>query len=167
MQAGLAPDPVPRQVAAHETVGRVPARRAGRPSPKDSLANIRATGEFTVNVVDVDHLEAMNASSAGTTPEVDEFRLAGLAKAEAQRVGAPYVASAPAVFECRRDREVRLGDAPNTPVIGRVVAVRVRTGMPRIPDTEFVDTRVLRPVGRLWGPAYALPGEIVTLPRPD
>jgi hypothetical protein len=42
-------------------------------------------------------------------------------RAEARRVHAPYVASAPAV---------------------------------------------LRPVDRLWGAAYALPGEIVKLPRP-
>ena len=138
-----------------------------RTGPKDSLANIRATGGFTVNVVDVDHLEAMNASSASAAPEVDEFALAGLEKAEAERIGAPYVAGAPAVLECRLEREVDLGDAPNTLVIGRVVAVRVRAGLPRIPDTEFVDTMELRPVGRLWGPAYLLPGEIVTRPRPD
>lgn len=138
-----------------------------RTGPKDSLANIRETGEFTVNVVDVDHFEAMNASSASTPPDVDEFELARLEKREAERVGAPYVASAPAVLECRLEREVELGDAPNTLVIGRVVALRVRAGLPRIPNTEFVDTEDLRPVGRLWGPAYVLPGEVVTRPRPD
>ena len=94
-----------------------------RTGPKGSLANIRATGEFTANVVDVDHLEAMNASSASAPPDVDEFELAGLEKAEAERIGAPYVASAPAVFECRLEREVELGDAPNALVIGRVVAL--------------------------------------------
>lgn len=138
-----------------------------RTGPKDSLANIRATGEFTVNVVDVDHLEAMNASSARVPPETDEFELAGLEKAEAERIGAPYVAGVPAVLECRLEREVELGGAPNTLVIGRVVAVRVKSGLPRIPETEFVDTVALRPVGRLWGPAYLLPGDIVTRPRPD
>lgn len=138
-----------------------------RTGPKDSLANIRETGEFTVNVVDVDHLEAMNASSASAPPDVDEFELARLEKREAERVGAPYVASVPAVFECRLERAVELGDAPNTLVIGRVVALRVRAGLRRVPRTEFVDTEDLRPVGRLWGPAYLLPGEVVTRPRPD
>lgn len=137
-----------------------------RTGPKDSLANIRETCEFTVNVVDVDHLEAMNASSASAPPDVDEFTLAGLEKREAERVGAPYVASVPAVLECRLEREVELGRAPNTLVIGRVVALRVRAGLPRVPETEFLDTGALRPVGRLWGPAYLLPGEIVTRARP-
>jgi flavin reductase (DIM6/NTAB) family NADH-FMN oxidoreductase RutF len=49
----------------------------------------------------------MNASSASAPPDVDEFALAGLEKREAERIGAPYVASAPAVFECRLEREPR------------------------------------------------------------
>jgi len=120
-----------------------------------------------VNVVDVDHLEAMNASSASALPEVDEFALAGLEKREAERIGVSYVASVPAVLECRLEREAALGNAPNTLVIGRVVALRVRAEMLRVPNTEFVDTEGLRPVGRLWGPAYLLPGDVVTRPRPD
>lgn len=135
--------------------------------PKDSLANVRETGGFTVNVVDVDHLGPMNVSSASAGPDVDEFALADLEKAEATRVGAPYVASAPAVFECRLEREVDLGEAPNTLVIGRVVAIRIRSSLGRIPGTMFVDTRDLRPVGRLWGGAYMLPGEVTMLARPD
>jgi hypothetical protein len=51
--------------------------------------------------------EAMNASSASAPPDVDEFALAGLEKREAERIGVPYVASAPAVFECRLEREPR------------------------------------------------------------
>lgn len=139
-------------------------RRSG---PKDSLANIRATGGFTVNVVDVDHLGPMNVSSASTAPEVDEFELAGLEKTEATRVGAPYVVTAPAVLECRLEKEVELGGAPNTLVIGRVVAVRVRSSLARVPGTLFVDTAELRPVGRLWGGAYMLPGDVTMLTRPE
>jgi len=139
-------------------------RRGG---PKDSLANIRAAGGFTVNVVDVEHLGPMNATSASAPPEVDEFAVAGLEKAEATRVEAPYVASAPAVLECRLEREVGLGEAPNTLVIGRVMAIRLRPSLGRVPGTLFVDTRALRPVGRLWGGAYMLPGDVTTLPRPD
>lgn len=138
-----------------------------RERPKDSLANIRETGVFTANVVDVAHLASMNASSASAAPGVDEFELAGLRKAGAARIDAPYVASAPAVLECRLEREVELAGAPNTLVIGRVLAVRVRAELARVPGTRFLDPEALRPVGRLWGAAYALPGEVVTLPRPE
>lgn len=71
------------------------------------------------------------------------------------------------MFECRLEREVDLGFARNTLVIGRVIAVRVRDTLGRLSGTEFIDPEDLRPVGRLWGPAYMLPGKIVTRERPD
>lgn len=137
-----------------------------RDGPKDSLANIRETGVFTVNVVDEAHLAPMNATSVAAPPGTDEFQLAGLEKGEAAEIDCPFVTSAPAVLECRLEREVDLGEAPNTLVIGRVALVRVRSDLRRVGESAYVDTEDLRPVGRLWGPTYGLPGEIVRLERP-
>ncbi|MDH3296896.1 MAG: flavin reductase family protein [Gemmatimonadota bacterium] len=134
--------------------------------PKDSLANIRGTRCFTVNVVDEAHLAAVNASSADVGPGVDEFGLAGLDKQEADAVPAPSVRSAAAVLECELFREVDLGTAPNTLIIGRVTAVRVRPELKRRAGSLAIDTEALRPVGRLWGADYGTVGEILTLPRP-
>ncbi len=145
-------------------VGVSIGRRAS--GPKDTLANIRARAAFCVNVVTVGHLEAMNATSAGYPPEVDEFAAADLALAEASSVEAPYVADCPAVLECRAVREVALDPAPNTLVIGEVVAVRLDPGLRFVEGTRFVHTASLRPVGRLWGEAYSILGEIRVLPRP-
>jgi flavin reductase (DIM6/NTAB) family NADH-FMN oxidoreductase RutF len=135
--------------------------------PKDSLANIRDTGCFTVNVVDEAHLAAVNASSADVAPDVDEFRETDLEKQEAHAVRAPSVKSAAAVLECELYREVDLGDAPNTLIIGRVIAVRVRRDVKRRAGSLAIDTEALRPVGRLWGADYATVGDILTLPRPQ
>ena len=45
---------------------------------KDTLANVRATGEFVVNVVSEELTERMNATAAQVKPGEDEFALAGL-----------------------------------------------------------------------------------------
>jgi flavin reductase (DIM6/NTAB) family NADH-FMN oxidoreductase RutF len=134
--------------------------------PKDTLVNIRARGAFCVNVVSEAHLEAMNATSAEVPFGVDEFGLAGLGRAVSRVVDAPYVATAPAVLECRATQEVELLGAPNTLVIGQVMGVLVDEVLPLVEGTLSVDPGALRPVGRLWGSAYAMPGEIRIVPRP-
>ena len=134
--------------------------------PKDTLLNVRERGAFCVNVVSEALLEAMNASSAEVPREVDEFRLSGVDRATSAVVDAPFVASAPAVLECTVTQEVELHGAPNTLVIGRVVGIRLADDLPTVPGTRCVDPAALRPVGRLWGAAYAMPGPIRVLPRP-
>lgn len=139
-------------------------RRGG---PKDTLLNIRERGAFCVNVVSESLLEAMNATSAEVGREEDEFDLAHLTSGVSDRVDAPYVLEAPAVLECRMTQEVALDGSPNTLIIGRVVGVLVRPDIPMMEGTLSVDPDVLRPVGRLWGAAYAMPGEVRRLPRPS
>lgn len=134
--------------------------------PKDTLKNIRDVGCFCVNVVSQDLVEAMNASSAEVAPEVDEFQLSGVRAVPGQEVDAPRVAEAPAVLECVLFKEVDLGESASTLVIGEVKAVHLSPGLRLIPGTWSVDQRFLRPVGRLGGEEYALPGEILNLPRP-
>ncbi len=134
--------------------------------PKDSLINVRARGAFCVNVVSEPFLEAMNASSAEVGPEVDEFGLAGLQAEDSEVVDAPFVSGCPAVLECRVVKEVELGAAPNTLVIGEVVGVRLAADLETVGDGWAVNPEALRPVGRLQGPTYALLGEVRTLPRP-
>ena len=135
-------------------------------APKDSLANIRETGSFCVNVVTESQLEAMNASSGEHPPTVDEFEVAGLQAEEAELVDAPYVAGCPAVLECRLFKEVELGAAPNSLIIGEVVGVRLYPHLEPLPGSLRVDPETLRPVGRLGGDLYLLPREIASIPRP-
>lgn len=134
--------------------------------PKDTLVNIRARGAFCVNVVSEDLLDAMNATSAEVPFGVDEFALAGLERAVSTVVDAPYVAAAPGVLECRLTQEVALHGAPNTLVIGQVMGILVDGALPLVEGTLGVDPQALRPVGRLWGTSYAMPGEVRVIPRP-
>jgi flavin reductase (DIM6/NTAB) family NADH-FMN oxidoreductase RutF len=136
-----------------------------RDEPKDSLVNIRARGAFCVNIVTEDLLEPMNESSANVAPEVDEFELAGLARAVSDRVDAPFVAEAAAVLECALQQEVDLG-TPNALLIAEVVGVRLDERLPFEDGTMIVDPGALRLVGRLGGSSYAIASDIRSVPRP-
>src|SRR6266849_3905722 len=51
----------------------------GRPAPKDTLRNVRETGEFVVNVVRFAMAEAMNLTSGDYESSITEFQLAKVA----------------------------------------------------------------------------------------
>lgn len=128
---------------------------------KDTLANIRRTGEFVVNVVPRDLVDAMNATSIDLPAERDEFVWAELKAAPAHRVSAPRVADSPAHFECRSVDEIAVGESHL--VIAEVVHVSVD---PALWAGGGVDVRRLDPVARLSGGGYADLGEHFTRQRP-
>jgi flavin reductase (DIM6/NTAB) family NADH-FMN oxidoreductase RutF len=140
-------------------VGVAVANRAG--DPKDTLRNVRETGEFVVNVVDTALLDAMVRTAGEWPREVSEFAPAGLTPLPSERVGAPYVAESPLQLECRLHREIPLGNS--VLLVGEVVFARVRDA---VLTEGRVDPSKLLPVGRLGGELYALPGEVVKRPRP-
>lgn len=88
---------------------------------KDSVTNAEATGQFCWNLVSSELAEAMNTSSAQAPPQVDEFDLAGLTPAASRVVGAPHVAEARVVFECRTTQVVPLVTAAGEPTVTRMV----------------------------------------------
>jgi flavin reductase (DIM6/NTAB) family NADH-FMN oxidoreductase RutF len=73
-------------------------------APKDTLHNIRETGEFVVNVVTFAVADAMNLTSGDYDSSVDEFALAKLTTRPSQVVCPPQVAESPVSFECNWDR---------------------------------------------------------------
>lgn len=102
--------------------------------PKDTLTNIRETGEFCWNLATKPLAEAMNATSASVAPDIDEFTLSGLTAAPSRQVKVPHVAEAPVVFECRVTQILQLQSATGTPVntwvtFGEVVAVHIESAL--------------------------------------
>jgi flavin reductase (DIM6/NTAB) family NADH-FMN oxidoreductase RutF len=129
---------------------------------KDTLRNVRATGEFVVNVVTRELVEEMNFTSADFPPGEDEFAWARLEAAASLRVAPPRVARARVAFECRVNDVVSKGNGHM--VFGDVLVAHVDEAL-------FVDGRVdahlLRPVGRLGGALYTdASGDIFKVPRP-
>jgi flavin reductase (DIM6/NTAB) family NADH-FMN oxidoreductase RutF len=90
---------------------------------KDTLRNVRASGEFVVNIVTEHVLEEMNATAADLPHGEDEFTWFGIEAAPSSVVAPPRVAAAKAHLECRLVDVVPLGNGRLT--IGEVVHVHV------------------------------------------
>jgi flavin reductase (DIM6/NTAB) family NADH-FMN oxidoreductase RutF len=143
--------------------------RKSRPEPiKDSISNIRETGEFACNVVGLKQKDAMNLSSGTYQPGVDEFEVAGLTKAPGISIATPHVAEAPAVLECRMVKIVE--DLPswrehafNIIVIGEVVGVHIDEAI--LKDGR-VDVLAYNPVARLGYMDYTTVADVWEMNRP-
>jgi flavin reductase (DIM6/NTAB) family NADH-FMN oxidoreductase RutF len=129
--------------------------------PKDTLRNIRETGEYVINVVSEELFEPMVKTSGEWPREVNEFEVSGLATRPSRIVKPPAVAGSPAHLECRLERELLLGNG--TFVVGEVVAIDVDDAMY---TDGYVDAMKVRPVGRLAGEFYSLTREVTRVPRP-
>lgn len=116
---------------------------------KDTLANIRATGQFVVNLVPFEHVERMNVTAVEFGPEVDELAEAGLTPLPSSRVAPPRIAESPVALECETFQLVPAGR--HTIVLGRVLAVHVRDDCVLDAAKCYVDTPRLGLVGRMHG----------------
>lgn len=136
---------------------------------KDTLRNVRATGEFVWNLVSRPLAEAMNTTCAAVPPDTDEFTLAGLARAASRRVAPPRVAASPVSFECRRTQVLQLEGAdgqavPTWLVLGEVVGVHIAK---HLLLNGIYQTAAAEPVLRGGGPAdYFGLGEHFLMRRP-
>jgi len=99
--------------------------RAGQ--PKDTLRNIEATGEYTVNVVTYAMRERMNHASAEFPYGVDEWQTAGFTPGPTVKVRPARVLESPLSIECRLYQIVRHGEGPLAAnyIIGEVVYFHV------------------------------------------
>jgi flavin reductase (DIM6/NTAB) family NADH-FMN oxidoreductase RutF len=136
---------------------------------KDTVANVRATGEFVVNLVSWDLREAMNTTSTAAPHGVDEFELAGLEKGQSVKVRPPRVLASPANLECRVLRFIEIdpefpGETPSTLVLGRVLGLHIREGF--LDREGRFDTVRAQPTTRLGGNQYATVGQVVEMAAP-
>lgn len=129
--------------------------------PKDTLRNIRETGEFVINIVSEPLLEAMVKTSGDWPRGTSEFDVAGLTRAPSGRVVPPSVAESPLQIECRLHREIALGSSLF--VVGEVVLAHVRD---EVMTDGHVDALKLRAVGRLGGEFYSPTREVIKVRRP-
>ena len=135
-------------------------KRSGE--PKDTLANIRETGEFVVNVLPHELVDPMVASSAERPYGDSEIEAEGLETFPADLVAPPCLAGSPINMECRLHQEVPIGQC--VAVFGRIVRVHAREDVLDARDT--VDPDKLRPWARMGGAFYQPYGGVVRKNRP-
>ncbi|GAB4315289.1 MAG: flavin reductase family protein [Phototrophicales bacterium] len=134
--------------------------------PKDTLNNVRATGEFVINIVTEPLATAMNLSAQELPSDINEFEVAGLTMIPSQVIKPPRVKESPIHYECKVVQIVDLSDAPGggSVVIGRVVHVHVDDSV--LIGDDKIDLAQLQPIGRLAGTSYTRVTDLFDLVRP-
>jgi flavin reductase (DIM6/NTAB) family NADH-FMN oxidoreductase RutF len=135
-----------------------------RNGDKDSARNIRATGEFVINVANEDLLLQMHSCSAVLPPEVSEPAEFGIELAQSVTVAPPRIKASPICFECRMVQMFDVGNEPHTVIMGQIAHFYVADYVYR---SGRIDQALLRPVARVGGPTYARLGELIHLPAPQ
>ncbi|MFU8861071.1 MAG: flavin reductase family protein [Cyclonatronaceae bacterium] len=132
---------------------------------KDTVKNIRANGEFVINISTENIAEQVNAASGIYDHDVDEFDITGLTAARSVVVKPPRVQESPVNFECRLDRMIEFGTEKggSDAVFGRVVHLHINDDLI---DDYRIDIRKLKPIARLAGNSYSKIGEIFDIERP-
>ena len=133
---------------------------------KDTVRNVRETGEYVINVVNDALAEQMNLTSGEYPPEVDEFALTGLTSAPSVKVKPPRVAEAPINMECRMTQIIPVGRDGYYVVLGEIVHFHIAD---EVYDaaTERIDMAKLKPLGRLAGTWYAHVNDLFEIVRPN
>jgi len=135
-------------------------------SPKDTLNNMRQTGEFVVNIVTEDLLKAMNDTSIEAPSEFNEFEFAGLTLSPSVTVRPPRVLESPIHFECKVNQILDINNAPGggSIVIGTITHIHAEERV--MLGTDKINLTALQPIGRLMGAAYCRVEQVVELDRP-
>jgi len=138
---------------------------SGQGEAKDTLRNIRATGEFVVNIVTYDLAEAMNITSGEYDASVSEFELAKVTPQASSIVRPPRIAESPVAFECRLHQILDFSTAPTSSslVIGRVVSIHVNDS--NLKD-GVLDRNSLDLIGRMGGAQYTRTTQRFEMVRP-
>ncbi|MGO7531720.1 flavin reductase family protein [Rhizobium leguminosarum] len=120
---------------------------------KDTGHNIRMTEVFTVNIVSFAIAEAMHVCGAKYPRGVDELKEAGLTAMPGEKVASPFIAEAPAAFECKRHVTLELGQSRQI-VMGEIVYAHYRDGVVD-PERLHVDPAAVDAIARLGGDTCA------------
>ena len=135
---------------------------------KDTLINIKETGEYTINVVSHGIINKMNQTSFNYPYGVSEWEKSGLTKAPAVKVRPAHVAESLMAMECKLYQIVQHGDDVGSAnyVIGEVVYFHIAKS---IMQEGRIDPTRVDYVARMGGQWYtrATPEAMFELKRPE
>ena len=117
---------------------------------KDTLGNIKALGEFVVNLVPEELATAMNITATNAPRGTDETKLAGLELTKCEVVDVPRIVGSPVGLECKLFQVIETGGT-GTIVLGKIVYAHVRESAFANLEKLYVDPSKLRLIGRMHG----------------
>lgn len=115
---------------------------------KNTARNIRATGEFVINIVNEAVADSMNICAIDFPAEVNKLEIAQVESEPSLIVKVPRIAAAPASLECREITTLEIGR--NRVVLGQVVAIHVKDEF-LDQAGPFIRAEELHAVGRMNG----------------
>jgi flavin reductase (DIM6/NTAB) family NADH-FMN oxidoreductase RutF len=127
----------------------IQARPDGR--PKDTIVNIRETGEFVVNLCDLSIAQQMVDCGIAFPRAVDEVEIAGLSLAPSSQVRPGRVDESPCSMECRLHQSIEF--PRRSIVLGQVVHMNVRDDC-LDENAHYVRPEIYQPIARLHADNY-------------
>lgn len=131
---------------------------------KDTMANLRATSEFTAHIVDMPMAEAMLICGLDFPPEVDELSLAGLTSRCGEKTGAPVIETAPVAMECRVERMIEWPE--RAIILGEIVSMHIRPDC-FAPGGRYANPETFQPIARLHADNYIVADRQFEMVAPD
>jgi len=132
---------------------------------KDTLQNLRETGECVVNIVNSDLLEKMNLTSASIDINESEFELAQVEHSPSYKVSSMSVTGSPIRYECTLREEISVSNLPagGTLVLLDVKSIYVRD---ELYSDKGINQERIDSVGKMGGDGYSPTKNYVELNRP-
>lgn len=134
---------------------------------KDTVRNIKQTGEFTTTVATPGHIAQFNQTAGNFPAHMSEYVECGIEPEPSAVVAPPRPAVGKCTLECRLHKIIELGDGLF--VVGEVLAWSL--------DDEAIDDehlegphpmpQALQPVAKLGVDEWATLGDVFRLARPD
>ncbi|USW54839.1 Putative flavin reductase like domain, FMN-binding split barrel [Septoria linicola] len=160
------------QAMSHDPPTFVIGHAVGSSSPKDSLRNLRETGECVINILTEDILEASNAAAMSTPYGVSEWALTGLTPVPCTDVNPSRIAEAVFSVECKLVHEYPIQSRSSPGKVSNVMTVVEGTKFwvrEDVVDEErkYIDPAKSKPIGRLQGISYGRVMEGFQIPWPS
>lgn len=126
---------------------------------RDTLANIRATGQFVVNLPGVGMVDKVIPTAIRSLPEADEFAIAGLEEKPSAVIKAPGIAGCYAWMECELKEEQE--GKSHVLVVGKVLRLEVDDDVLRTDGSlDLAKAKPLMITGSTKGMYFSTPVEI-------
>ncbi len=129
---------------------------------KDTLVNIRRSGEFVVQIADEPLARAMHDSSGDFPPDIGEPGHLGLRLASSSKLSVPRLADAPWAMECRTWKTIDV-NGDRQLIMGEGIHFHIRD--------ELWDAAAMRvhmdryhPVGRMFADRYCRTDDRIEFP---
>ncbi|KAG9243472.1 flavoprotein-like protein oxygenase [Calycina marina] len=144
----------------------------GFDNAKDSLRNLKESGECVINIISEHFIEAANSTSINAPYGESEWAMSGLTPAPSSTVKATRVKEAVFAVEGKveslKEYESKGTPGKKTGVVAIIEGTRFWVREDAINEEKnIVDPAILKPVSRLGGITYARVIEGLEIPRPD